>query len=154
MISTNTTNWCSALPGVELGLLWSDFAALTTWLQICGSYDHSTEYQTPHLTHEVSPYLRFSLPPSSVILANALLPSRPSFQPKPWTCFTTNDRTRCHLRPTPILNGYILPSRSRTLAGAIINNQLSLDIAQLGLPSIPSHILNHTFTTSAVITPH
>ena len=37
-------------------------------------------------------------------------------------------------------------------AGAIINNQISLDIALLGLPPILSLILNHKFTTSAVIT--
>ena len=41
-----------------------------------------------------------------------------------------------------------------SLAGAIINNQISLDIAQLDLPPIPPFILNHKFTTSAVITPH
>ena len=39
-------------------------------------------------------------------------------------------------------------------AGAIINNQISLDIAQLGLPPILSFILNHKFTTSPVITLH
>ena len=31
-LSTNTAVWGSALPGVELGLLWSDSAVLTTWL--------------------------------------------------------------------------------------------------------------------------
>ena len=61
----------------------------------CSGY--STEWQTPYLTHEVSPYLRFSVPPSSLNLANNLLSSRPNFQPKPWTCFTIYDRTtRCH----------------------------------------------------------
>ena len=128
---------------------------LTTWLQICGNSDNSTELPTQYLTHEVSLHLRFSLLPSSVILANALLPSCTSFQPKPRTCFTTNDRTtRCHPRPTPILNGYILLSCPRTSARAIINNQISLDIAQLGLPHILSVILNHKFTTSTIITPH
>ena len=59
--------WGFALPGNELGLLWWDFDALTTWLQIRNSSSNSTESQMPYLTHEMSPYLRFSLPPSSVI---------------------------------------------------------------------------------------
>ena len=106
--------WGFALPGNELGLLWWDFDALTTWLQIRNSSSNSTESQMPYLTHEMSPYLRFRLPPSSVISANSLLPSSPSSQR--WTCFTTNDRTtRCHPRLTPILNGYILPPRPSTL---------------------------------------
>ena len=104
----------SALAGVELGGSRSDIDTLTTWLQICNSSSHSTESKRPYLTHEMSPYLRFSLPPSSVISVNTLLPLRPSSQP--WTCFTTNDRTtRCHPRLNPILNGYILPSRPSTL---------------------------------------
>ena len=71
----------------------------------------------------------------------------------PLTCFRIYNRTtRCHPRPTPILNDYILASHPRTSAGAI-NDQISLDTAQSGLPSIPSLILNHTFTTSAIITP-
>ena len=37
--------------------------------------------------------IHVSIPPNSVNLANTLLPSRPSFHPKPWTSFTTNDRT-------------------------------------------------------------
>ena len=148
-------DWSFTLPGEELALKWSDFAVVTTWLQICGNSGHSTELSTQYLTHEVSPYLRFSLSPGSVILANTLLPSCTSFQPKPWTCFATNESTRrCHPRTTPILNGYILPSRPWTSARAIINNQISLDIAQLGLPPTPSHILNHKFTTSALITLH
>ena len=62
-ISTNTTNRGSALPGVGLRLLRSDPAALTTWLQIWNSCDHSTEVQTSYPTHEVLPHLRFNLPP-------------------------------------------------------------------------------------------
>ena len=38
-------------------------------------------------------------------------------------------------------------------AKAMINNQISLDIAQLGLPPILSLILNHKFTRSVVVTP-
>ena len=53
--------------------------ALTTWIQFCGRYNHSTELQTSYLTHEVSPYIRFNLHPSAIILANTLLPSCPSF---------------------------------------------------------------------------
>ena len=62
------------------------------------------------------PYLHFSLPPNSIISANILLPSCPSFQPEPWICFATNDRTTSfHPRPTPILNVFTLSSRPRTL---------------------------------------
>ena len=63
-ISSNNTAvteigyWDSALPGVQLGLLRLDFGVLSTWLQICGSYGHSTKSQRPYLTHEVSPYSR------------------------------------------------------------------------------------------------
>ena len=39
-------------------------------------------------------------------------------------------------------------------AGVVINNQISLDVAQLGLPPIPSLIFNLKFTTSVVITLH
>ena len=39
-------NWASALPGVELRLLRLASGVLSTWLQICGSYGHSTESQT------------------------------------------------------------------------------------------------------------
>ena len=37
--------------------------------------------------------IHVSIPLNSVISANALLPSCPSFHPKPWTSFTTNNRT-------------------------------------------------------------
>ena len=65
-ISTNTTNWGTAFPGVGLGLLPLGMDALTTWLQVCDSYGHSTVSQTPYLTHEVLPYLHFSLPPPTL----------------------------------------------------------------------------------------
>ena len=42
--------------------------ALTTWLQVCDSYGHSTVSQTPYLTHEVLPYLHFSLAPTQTRL--------------------------------------------------------------------------------------
>ena len=48
----------------------------------CSGY--STEWQTTYLTHEVLPYLRFSVSPSSLILANNLLSSRPIFLPQFW----------------------------------------------------------------------
>ena len=72
-------NWSFVPTAVELGQLQSIFALLTTWLQICGSYGHSTESQTPYLTHQVSPYSRFSLPLNSVVLTNTRLPLCPSF---------------------------------------------------------------------------
>ena len=74
----------SALLEVELGVLWPDSRALAAWLQICGNSSHSTKSQKPHPTLEVSPYLSFSLPRSSMFLANTLLPSCSSFQHKPW----------------------------------------------------------------------
>ena len=48
----------------------------------------------------------------------------------------------------------MLPSRPRILVGAISNNQISLEIAQLGLLPLLSLVLNHKFTTLAVITLH
>ena len=65
------------------------------------------------------------------------------------TCFTTNNRTnKCYPRPTPILHGYILPSLTSqdSSAEAIIYNQISLDTAQSGLPTLPSLVLSHKFT--------
>ena len=72
----------------------------------------------------------------SVILANTLLPSCPSFYLKPWTSFTTKDRTiKCHIRPTLIPHSLhpqgnqdykMFPPRPRTLAGTINNYQISL----------------------------
>ena len=66
----------SALSGGDLGLWQSN---LTSWLQIWGSCCHSSELQMSYPTHEVSPHPRFNLPPGVVILANAPLPSCPSF---------------------------------------------------------------------------
>ena len=61
---------------------------------------YCTFYVISH-SWSVSLYTFQSLPPNSVVLANTRLPSCPSFYLKPWTSFTTNDRTiRSHPRPT------------------------------------------------------
>ena len=150
-ISTNTTIWGAALPGVEPGLLRWDFGALTTSLLICGSYQHPTRSQTLYLTREISPQLRFSLPPKLHDSSQYFSPLTPHFLAEAMvTCFTTNDRmTKCYPRPTPILHSYIHPSLTSQASSveAIIYNQISLDKCQSGLPPLPSLFLPHKFTT-------
>ena len=53
--------------------------ALTTWLQVYGSYGHSTGSQTPYLTHVSVALLTFQSPPKLHYFSQYSSPLTPQF---------------------------------------------------------------------------